>query len=639
MQIGWKKSGFSLVEVMVTMGLLGVVVIGVLNIGKLQQVSTTSSKGAGDLLSALISINSLLVEPLSCSQNFNGTPVNLDEEIHHLVGSSGTVNLFSKNETFGNGAYKVLKMWVGKYDVLTGRAEFKVHFELVKQANLTKGMIKTLYFYPKVESGNIVSCLKGVANRAEGLLKKMCFDVDPAGTCTYINILKEAKERFCKENPWIGWDDVNKKCKVLDSGKICGFSGGKPLFFLGYNSHGELDCGLKPTKTSDENYSGKCGVDANSCLTGDLQDLPDSSGQFKWNCNGSGSGSNIACKKSIGSKVIDGECSRPEKASDCLSGISDSSIAGTITHYRWNCLGVNGGADMSCSEKKPLANVIPLCGIVNNDCIAGALNDTGDSTENYLWVCNGSPAGNDVSCSVSKSAPVQGKCVTPTITENTCASGNLENVADTDSNFMWNCKGSGGGGHESCSLTKETVCLDSFATEALCLTTYPTCAQKSALYSWRAIETNKFISPTCGGTSYPGVCSYSTGSQTTPGRMQPSKVCDGTVRGITSNCSWCDNKASPNGLYSSKFYCHELSAWCGSSSSPKIDGSCDSSVNKCLAGSFRDIADTTTEYKWECVGSNGGASKTCSEPLPSTPNPPPGPSNLTPSTVPNNYAI
>ena len=54
-----------------------------------------------------------------------------------------------------------------------------------------------------------------------------------------------------------------------------------------------------------------------------------------------------------------------------------------------------------------------------------------------------------------------------------------------------------------------------------------------------------------------------------------------------------------------------------------VNGSCSATLNQCIAGTFSDTTDTSTNYLWQCLGSNGGTTASCSLPItpiaPSTP--------------------
>ncbi len=57
--------------------------------------------------------------------------------------------------------------------------------------------------------------------------------------------------------------------------------------------------------------------------------------------------------------------------------------------------------------------------------------------------------------------------------------------------------------------------------------------------------------------------------------------------------------------------------------STPINGSCSATLNQCLTGAFSDVADTSTNYLWSCLGSNGGTTASCSLPITSVTPPTP----------------
>lgn len=48
-----------------------------------------------------------------------------------------------------------------------------------------------------------------------------------------------------------------------------------------------------------------------------------------------------------------------------------------------------------------------ICGITENSCTAGTLNDTTDSTTQFLWSCTGQNGGSSISCNLPKPSQVQ----------------------------------------------------------------------------------------------------------------------------------------------------------------------------------------------------------------------------------------
>jgi peptidoglycan hydrolase-like protein with peptidoglycan-binding domain len=47
-----------------------------------------------------------------------------------------------------------------------------------------------------------------------------------------------------------------------------------------------------------------------------------------------------------------------------------------------------------------------------------------------------------------------------------------------------------------------------------------------------------------------------------------------------------------------------------------VNGVCSATVNACSVGSFADQTDSATQYLWQCVGSNGGTTASCSATIP-----------------------
>jgi hypothetical protein len=56
-----------------------------------------------------------------------------------------------------------------------------------------------------------------------------------------------------------------------------------------------------------------------------------------------------------------------------------------------------------------------------------------------------------------------------------------------------------------------------------------------------------------------------------------------------------------------------------STTTPLINGGCDLIKDSCTTGTFSDTADSSTQYLWSCLGSNGGTTASCSLNIPVTP--------------------
>ena len=44
-----------------------------------------------------------------------------------------------------------------------------------------------------------------------------------------------------------------------------------------------------------------------------------------------------------------------------------------------------------------------------------------------------------------------------------------------------------------------------------------------------------------------------------------------------------------------------------------LNGSCGKSLNSCSVGKLEDIADTSEDYLWNCLGGNGGSNANCGQ--------------------------
>ena len=110
------------------------------------------------------------------------------------------------------------------------------------------------------------------------------------------------------------------------------------------------------------------------------------------------------------------------------------------------CGGGGGGGGVSTPPPTPING---NCGAELNVCQAGTLNNIDDSDTDYLWNCNGSNGGQTAMCSLPK--PIDGECGEEV---NICLAGDLDDIDDSDTDFLWDCGGQHGGSPAMCSLPK-----------------------------------------------------------------------------------------------------------------------------------------------------------------------------------------
>ena len=338
--------------------------------------------------------------------------------------------------------------------------------------------------------------------------------------------------------------------------------------------------------------NGECGNSVNTCSHGTLRDQADTSTHDRWQCEGTNGGTTASCSKekyivtpipptTISSKTrINGVCNN-SITYGCVAGTSNlKAIADTNTHYRWHCVGVNGGTTATnCQKAKP----VPVNGVCNNNqrnsCSAGTANDgaIADTSTYYRWYCEGQYGG------ITATNCQKAKPTTPTIvlqlpgecgkSVNTCSHGTLRNQADTSTHYRWQCEGTNGGTTASCSKEKYII------------TPIPP----------TTISSKTRINGVCNNSiTYGCVAGTSNLKAIADTSTYYRWYCEGQYGGTTAtNCQ----KAKPT--------------------TPTIvlqlPGECGKSVNTCSHGTLRNQADTSTHYRWQCEGTNGGTTASCSK--------------------------
>ena len=82
-----------------------------------------------------------------------------------------------------------------------------------------------------------------------------------------------------------------------------------------------------------------------------------------------------------------------------------------------------------CTIPKPIDGE---CGTDVNMCLAGDVNDIDDSTTDFLWNCDGQHGGAPAMCTIPK--PIDGECGEEV---NMCLKGILNDIDDTDTDNLW----------------------------------------------------------------------------------------------------------------------------------------------------------------------------------------------------------
>ena len=140
--------------------------------------------------------------------------------------------------------------------------------------------------------------------------------------------------------------------------------------------------------------------------------------------------------------AIDFSCTGKTSSLTSLTMDGDKTIYVSFTCPNGNCRG--GCTANSCPTKIPTTNETDgSCNnSSNNSCNAGELEDINDSSTQYLWECVGSQSIASCSLNIPPSVVIDGSCGNSV---NACDTGSFSDIADTSTNYLWDCVGSNGG--------------------------------------------------------------------------------------------------------------------------------------------------------------------------------------------------
>jgi hypothetical protein len=343
------------------------------------------------------------------------------------------------------------------------------------------------------------------------------------------------------------------------------------------------------------------------------------------------------CTPIVPPTVIDGECSETT-----YQACDEGDVASANGDGTWFCLGIDGGSNATCIWQKfykclsdncvqtssyynPTPSVQTSygttiyryitdcnnngsCGVSSGSCTSGTLSwiDSVGSDGFYNWNCVGSCDGSTASCSSAAApTPVDGVCGSST---GTCNPGNLSWIdsVGSDGFYNWNCVGTNGGSTASCSSAAaptpvDGVCGSSTGTCNVGNLSWIDSVGSDGFYNWNCVGTNGGSTASCSSAAAPtpvdGVCGSSTGT------------CN------VGNLSWIDIVGS-DGTYN--WNCVGTNggstASCSSASCTPVSGSCGVSSGSCNNGnlSWIDSVGSDGFYNWNCVGSCGGSTASCS---------------------------
>ena len=417
-------------------------------------------------------------------------------------------------------------------------------------------------------------------------------------------------------------------------------------------------CFERRAKTSPDPVNGVCNNSVNNrCTAGTLRNQTDTTTQYKWQCVGSNGGTTDSCSKN---KPINGDCNNSVK-NECSKGTPHKTGTpdDSTTHYNWQCIGRNSGTTDNCQKAKFIHGQCNIA--VRNGCRQGTANDAAldDTTTRYRWQCEGSGGGAAVNCSKAKPpGPVNGVC--NNLVRNGCSKGtpNDTAIADTSTLYKWHCVGENSGNTATnCQKTRpnctcnQTI-VDGCGSADCSAVQTPNDTTTYNRWTCRRNNVSSTGSGTCQKAIPPspvnGDCNNSVKNACSKGNFraladttaQYNWQCVGLNGGSTKNCQKAIPQREDGVCAATHYNCvssgtaqsidiHDISRWkwyclgtnggsrsglCQEAKPPgPVNGVCNNLVrNGCSKGTPNDtaIADTSTLYKWHCVGENSGNTAT-----------------------------
>jgi hypothetical protein len=196
----FSTSGFSLVQVMIAVGLLGMIAVGVMQVSKQMQTTAVSGETSIEETQLLSHISTILIDSDSCRETFRGLEIGKPiESIKRMKADGGKLEVYKIGEKYGNRTLLLKGMNLSGTE---GEENLELTLERIKQGvSGAKEIKKRIPLKLVIKDGKVADCFNDLSNVTENSIKKSC-------------------ESFGAE-----YDPANQKCKNLklngDEAQVC----------------------------------------------------------------------------------------------------------------------------------------------------------------------------------------------------------------------------------------------------------------------------------------------------------------------------------------------------------------------------------------------------------------------------------
>lgn len=357
---------------------------------------------------------------------------------------------------------------------------------------------------------------------------------------------------------------------------------------------------------------GKCGSSINACSSGTFSDVSDSSTTAYWDCNGVNGGNDITCSQPL---------PPPANCFDSVAGAGCSAFQ-SVNHGdtdSWSCdAGYTGSCGAECNNGS-FINTTNTCASVP-DCASTVINEwsTPSGSNGLQATCvfmlpdgmNGDTqtfAHNSGSC--QETIPMLKLLMSsPTCSGSyTCVGNNW-----VKSSFSGSCSATPVNGQ--CSTTPNNCVKGTVANYV----NGPSAHTWDCLGSSGGSNDSCYVSKTagCAATTINKSRTTANGKQFCGFSLPAGVNGDSTTSSnSTGLCDWTNaGDANCSGTFTCDGTTWKSSTWSATCILNPVSGVCGSSVDSCDFGNFVDESDNASNYKWRCEGVDGGADSSCTMP-------------------------
>lgn len=168
--------GFSLVQVMIAVGLLGMIAVGVMQVSKQMQTTAVSGETSVEEIQLITHISTVLIDIDSCRETFKGLELGKPiDSIKRVKGNGDKLEVYKAGEKYGNRTLLLKEMTLSGTE---GDESLELTLERIKAGvSGTKEIKKKIPLKLVIKDGKVADCFNDLSTVTETSIKKSCESV------------------------------------------------------------------------------------------------------------------------------------------------------------------------------------------------------------------------------------------------------------------------------------------------------------------------------------------------------------------------------------------------------------------------------------------------------------------------------